>query len=156
MIKKEEIKKRILKTNNYRKGVRLIVYKKEKNNILYLVLKRKLRWIGYETPKGGKLNSESDIKAITRELKEETSLKPKKIIPLNIKEKFNYPKKHQEVFNKKGMISNCYLIEGIGKIKLSKEHSSYKWLDYKKALSLLTYSNQKKILKKSNKILNKK
>jgi 8-oxo-dGTP pyrophosphatase MutT (NUDIX family) len=104
MIKKEAVKKRILKTKDYRKGIRLVVYKKEKNKILYLILKRKLRWIGYETPKGGKLNSEPDISAIKRELKEETSLKPKKIIPLNIKEKFTYPKQHQKLFNKKGMI----------------------------------------------------
>ena len=134
----------------FRKGVSLIVYRKEKDKIFYLVLKRKLRWKGYELCKGGKLRSETDLQAIKRELREETGLKPVKITKLNIKEKFVYPKKHQNIFHKKGFIANCYAIEAKGKIRLSKEHSSYNWLTYQKAKNILTYNNLKAILGKAN------
>jgi 8-oxo-dGTP pyrophosphatase MutT (NUDIX family) len=136
----------------FRKGVSLVVYRKEKDKILYLVLKRRLRWIGYEIVKGGKLKNENDLQSIKRELKEETGLKPIKITKLNGKLKFNYPKKDQIVFHKKGFIANCYLVEvDSKKVKLRKEHSSYKWLSYNKSKEILTYTNLKKILENANK-----
>ncbi|MEM3405394.1 MAG: NUDIX domain-containing protein [Candidatus Pacearchaeota archaeon] len=138
----------------YRKGIRLVVYKKEKNRILYLVLKRKLRWKGYELIKGGKKEKENDLQAIKRELKEETNLTPLKIKKLNLIDKFIYPDKYKKIFKKNGFIARCYLVEvGSKKIKLSKEHSSYKWLPYIKAKNILSYDNAKKILKIANKIL---
>jgi 8-oxo-dGTP pyrophosphatase MutT (NUDIX family) len=138
----------------FRKGVSLVVYRKEKDKILYLVLKRKLRWTGYEFAKGGKLKGESYVNTIKRELKEETGLKPIKIIKLKEKLKFNYPKKDQAVFHKKGFIANCYLVEvGSKKVKLRKEHSSYKWLSYKDTKNTLTFKDTKRILIKSNKII---
>src|SRR3989344_1192122 len=36
-----------------RKGVFIIVYRKEKDKLSYLILKRKLHWKGWEFPKGG-------------------------------------------------------------------------------------------------------
>jgi len=144
-----------MKIKDYREGIRLVVYKKKKNKILYLILKRKLRWNGYETLKGGKLKNETDAQAIRRELKEETSLKPKEIVNLNLKSKFLYPKKYQKMFHKRGFIGNCYIVRAEGKIKLSKEHSSYRWLDYDKAKKLITFKENKLILKIANEILKK-
>ena len=137
----------------FRRGVSLVVYRKEKDKTLYLVLKRRLRWIGYELIKCGKFKGESDIQIIKRELREETSLKPKKIINLNYTTKFIYPKKHQSVWNKKGFVGKCYAIEAKGKIKLNKEHSSYKWLTFKKAIKIITFKEAKKILRIANKKL---
>jgi len=131
-----------------RKGVSLVVYRKEKDKIFYLILKRKRRWIGYELIKGGKFKSESEIQTIKRELREEIRVKPIKIINLNYPTKFNYPKKN--VFHKKGFSANCYAVEIKGKIKLNNEHSSYKWLTYNKAKNILTYQNLKIILGKAN------
>jgi 8-oxo-dGTP pyrophosphatase MutT (NUDIX family) len=137
----------------YRKGVSLVVYKREKEKIFYLILKRKLRWIGYELIKGGKKSKETDLQVIKRELREETKLTPIKIINLNKKLKFIYPKKYQKFFKKKGFLAKSYAVEAKGKIKLSKEHSSYKWLNYKKAEDILTFKETKKILENANKIL---
>ena len=39
--------------NNYRKSVFIVVYRKTEKGILYLILKRKLHWVGWEFPKGG-------------------------------------------------------------------------------------------------------
>jgi dATP pyrophosphohydrolase len=140
----------------HRKGICIVAYKKEKNKILYLILKRKLRWIGYELCKGGKKPNETDLQAIKRELKEETKLKAIRIMKLNKRLEFAYPKKYIPIWNKKGFDANCYAIEVKGKIKLSKEHSSYKWLSYSEAKDVLTYNNTKRILENANKILNHK
>ena len=39
------------------------------------------------------------------------------------------------------------------KVRISKEHSTYKWVDYKKALKTLTWQNQRKCLRQVNKTL---
>jgi len=79
--KKEKIKK------SYRKAVFVVVYRKERNNLLYLILKRKLHWKGWEFPKGGVKNKETIKQTITREVKEETGQNLVKIF--KFKEKGN-------------------------------------------------------------------
>ena len=145
----------------YRKGIFLVVYRKENSEIKYLILKRKLHWKGWEFPKGGIEAGESISKAIKRELKEETGARPKKIINLNFKGKFDYPRELKDRPGIKGMIYFLFAVEIAvskkNKIKLDKkEHSSYKWLSFKEAYKKLSFNDKKKCLKTVDKLLGKK
>jgi len=145
-------KDRNMKYKKYRKGVTSIIYIKEKGKFYYLVVKRKLRWKGYGVVKGGILKSENYIYAVKRELREETGLKPIRIIDLKLKNKFDYPKKHQKVFKKKGFDSKCYAVQvAKKKIRLNHENSSYKFLSFEKAKKILTFKDEKELLEKADK-----
>lgn len=139
----------------YRKAVFVITYRKEKDKILYLLLKRKLHWRGWEFPKGGIKKNESLIKAVKREIKEETGQKAHNVKSHNISGKYKYDK----IFpDRNSVIGQTYKLfsaeikdKKIGIDRL--EHSSYKWLPYAKALKMLTYKNQKKCLKYADKTI---
>ena len=133
--------------NNYRKSVFIVVYRKTEKGILYLILKRKLHWVGWEFPKGG-IEPEEEIEdAIKRELKEETGQIPLKIQKHNFSGKYQYAKK---VLGRRfiGQIFSLYSAEIENeKVVLDKrEHSDYLWLPYSEANKKLTYRNQKKSL----------
>jgi len=138
----------------YRQAVFIVVYAKIKDKIEYLILKRKLHWIGWEFPKGGIEKGESKEKAVKRELKEETGL-----IPLEIKDYKYFKKyKYRKLPDRPEYIGQTYsLFSGEVKkarIKLDpREHSNHKWVNFNKAMKLLTWTNQKRCLKKVNKFL---
>lgn len=136
----------------YRKAVFILAFRKEKPT-KYLLLKRKLHWKGWEFPKGGIKNKENIIKAVIRELKEETGQKPLKIIKFNYKGKYRYDKLYKDRQGISGQTFSLYAAEIKNrKIKLDKkEHSAYKWLPFNKAIKLLTWKNQKKSLRIVNK-----
>ena len=135
----------------YRKGVFILVYCDNK----YLLLKRKLHWVGWEFPKAGLERGEQDKQAVSRELREETGLKPKKIIDFKIRGKFKYAREYSDRPGISGQTWHLFLVEVSSKIvKTDKnEHSSYKWLEFKQAYNLLTWPSQKKCLKIVNKFL---
>ena len=139
----------------YRKAVFITTYRKEKNKILYLVLKRKLHWRGYEFPKGGIKKHENLIKAVARELKEETGQKPLKIIKFKTRGKYLYDKIYPDRKGIKGQSWKLFSAQiKSNKIKLDKkEHSGYKWLSLRDAVKKLKFKNQKKCLKIVNKKL---
>ena len=132
----------------YRKGVFFVVYaKNKKGNIEYLILKRQLHWIGWEFPKGGIEKSETHLKTIQRELKEETSLIPLNYRQFNIKGKFKYDRRLEDRPDMIGQtFESLYAIEvKKGKIKVDGiEHNDFRWLDFGSAKKLLTWDNQKK------------
>jgi tRNA nucleotidyltransferase (CCA-adding enzyme) len=139
----------------YRKAVFIVCYKKEKNKILYLLLKRKLHWTGWEFPKGGIEKNETPFQAVIRELKEEAGQKAVKITNCNFSGRYKYEKKYAD---RKGLIGQEFLLFSAElknkKIKLDrKEHSDYKWLEFNQAIKLLTWKNQKDCLNIVNKTL---
>jgi len=150
-----------MKKQKYRKGFFAVVYKKQKNifgkeKIKYLVLKRKLHWKGWEFPKGGIENKEKIKDAIKREIKEETGFYPKKIKKHNLSGRFKYSKKYKDRPDFIGQTYSLYSIELNTKNKIKvdrKEHKKYNWMDFKKALNVLTWPNQKKCLKIVHKTL---
>lgn len=134
---------------NFRKGIFFLTYSKNKKGIEYLILKRKLHWVGWEFSKGGKEFLETDKRTIKRELKEETGLAPVKITKFNVSGRYKYNKKFPDREGFDGQTYKLYSVEvKKGKIIIDKrEHSDYKWVDFKTALKKLTWPNQKKCLK---------
>jgi len=140
------------KEKKYRPAVFVVVYKKQYGKIFYLLLKRRKHWIGWEFTKGGIEQGEDIIKAVKREIFEESGLKPKKIIKFRIKGKYKY---HKLFKDRPGFMGQKYQLfsglvddkPGKTKVKLDKkEHSDWKWLEFNSAIKLLTHKNQKRCL----------
>ena len=139
-----------------------IVFRKEKNQIYYLLLHYQSgHW---DFPKGHIEKGEKPEDTVRREVEEETGIKDIKILP-GFKEyikyffRRNYELKKEE--KKKApwvfKIVEFYLAETKTKeIKLSFEHKDFKWLSFQDALRQLTFKNAKDILKKANDYLVKK
>jgi len=129
----------------YRKGIFLIVFSGKRD----LLLHRILHWQGWEFPKGGMEKGENDEKAVIRELKEETGLKPVRIIDLKVQGKFDYGRELPDRKGIKGQTWKLFAVEvHKSKVKFDrKEHDRYSWLTFKKAYSLLTWKTQKNCLK---------
>jgi len=135
----------------YRKGIGAVIYRKTKEDSVFLILHRKKNWEGWELLKGGIIDGEDELTSLKREIKEETGLKKYKIIKKTGKAiKYKWPKQfakdHRIYFGAEHVF---YLIEtSISKIKIDKrEHDDYKWVTGEEALKLLTYNNHKRILK---------
>jgi len=145
----EKIKLLFKNNREFRPGVFIVVYKIENNKPRYLILKRKLHWIGWEFTKGGQEKGESLMQTIKRELKEETNLKPLKIQGYNKSGRYIYDKQtnHDRKF-----IGQSYILYSAkvkdGKVKIDKlEHSGYRWVDFKTAMKMLTWPNQRGCLR---------
>ena len=139
-----------MKTNKkYRKAVFVVTYQIKDAKPIYLILKRKLHWKGFEFPKGGIEFFESKKKAAIRELKEETGLNILKIQKHRYSGKYLYKKKFLDRTGIAGQTFSLYSVEAKdSKVKLDKkEHSNYQWLSFDKAVKKLTHSNQRKCLR---------
>lgn len=136
--------------DEYRKSVFIVVYSKEGSKIKYLVLNRKLHWKGWEFPKGGVENNETEGDAVRRETKEETGLNIKgEIKRFDIHGEYKYQKKYPD---RKGLIGQSYSLYAVevpnGKVKLDEhEHSAFEWLKFEDAVKKVTWEDQKKCLK---------
>ena len=107
----------------------------------------------WDLPKGHIEENEDETDTVIREVKEETGLENIKIIE-GFKEfiKYFFKSKGKTIF--KTVV--FYLAEtGDQDVKVSFEHTGYKWLLYEEALSQLTFKNAKEILKKANEFLTK-
>ena len=125
-----------------KKKVQAIIYKKEGGKRKYLLLHRKLHWVGWEHLKETMEQGESYEDTIRRGVKEETGVGKMK---LEREKKVNIP------IGGNGEIVHAYVIEIGAKEKINvtkeKEHDDYKWVDKEEALELLTYKNARELLK---------
>jgi 8-oxo-dGTP pyrophosphatase MutT (NUDIX family) len=139
----------------YRKGIFVVTYKKERGKIFYLILKRKLHWVGWEFPKGGIEKGETLGKAVLRELSEETGQTPIKIKTYPVSGKYPYKKEYPDRIGFTGQTYKLFSAEVKGdKVTLDKtEHSGHKWADFDTAFSILTFPDEKICLNKVNKVL---
>ncbi len=143
----------------FRKAVFIVTYrinpKTKPKKIEYLILKRKLHWIGWEFPKGGVEKGENLKSAVKRETFEETGNRALKIKQFNISGKYKYHKKFSDRPSFIGQTYHLFSAEVKGsKVKIDKrEHSDYKWLPFSKAAKILKHNNQKKCLRVVNKSL---
>ncbi len=133
----------------YRQAVFALPYAKTKNGIEYILLKRKLHWVGWEFTKGGIEKGEKKEETARRELREETGRRALKIKRFNFSGKYKYNKKFP---TRHGMIGQTFtLFAGEvkkGPVKISrKEHSRHKWVDFSQAIKMLKFADQRKSLR---------
>ncbi len=132
-----------------------VIFRRENNQIYYLLLKAKTSW---NFPKGNIEEGEKPYDTAMREIEEETGIKDIKFIN-GFKEQIKYF--FRKTYNlkskdkKKGplifKIVIFYLAETKTKnVRISIEHIGYKWLLYQEALKQITFKNAKEILKKAN------
>jgi 8-oxo-dGTP pyrophosphatase MutT (NUDIX family) len=138
-----------MEREKYRKAIFVVVYTIKNKKIEYLILKRKKHWVGWEFPKGGVEFFETRNHAVKREVKEETGLKILKMKKFKVYGKYNYDKEYSD---RKGLVGQDFLLYAakvkFGKVAVDKrEHSDFKWMNFKDAEKKLTWANQKKCLK---------
>ena len=125
-----------------------IIFIREKE-IKYLLLHYGLgHW---DFVKGNIEDKENEKDTVIRETEEETNIKDLKFIQ-GFKEKVKFFFKRDKELVKKEVI--YYLAETkTNEIKISFEHTGFKWLNYNDTLKQLTFKNSKEILKKANEML---
>lgn len=141
----------------YRQAVFIVTYRKKGKKIKYLLLRRKLHWLGWEFPKEGIEKNETPLQTVIRGLKEETGQKATKITNCNFSGKYRYEKKYPD---RKGEIGQKFSLFSAelksNTVKLDrKEHSAYKWLNYEEAVKIIDYPEKKKSLEIVNNSLNR-
>ena len=142
----------------YRKAVFVVVYRIYEKKVLYLTLKRKLHWKGWEFPKGAIEANEPLSKTARREAFEESGLKVLSIKKFNFSGKYKY---HKTFIDRPGFFGQTYSLFAAnvknGRVKLEKrEHSAFKWRYFDEAYKKLKWPNQKKSLRIVNDYLIKK
>lgn len=131
--------------------VLVILYKKEKDEILYGIGLRSTRNI-WQFVAGGAEDKETPIEAAIRELSEETGINIKKEDLIVLDSKTTIP-----VVNVTGTYTwgkdvfvipeYAFAVDATNfQIKLSNEHTEFKWLEYNKAMDILTYDSNKSAL----------
>lgn len=131
--------------------VLVILYKKEKDEILYGIGLRSTRNI-WQFVAGGAEDKETPIEAAVRELREETGINIKEEDLIVLDSKTTIP-----VVNVTGTYTwgkdvfvipeYAFAVDATSfQIKLSNEHTEFKWLEYNKAMDILTYDSNKSAL----------
>jgi|SRR3989344_1885469 len=133
------------------KSAGVIIFLKD-NGIKYLILK--YGWGHWGFVKGNIEIGEDEIDAALRETSEESGISDLKFIDgFKVSESYKY-KLQKKLVNKEVIY---FLAETKTKeIKLSKEHTDYKWLDLKSALDYLNFKQQKDLLIKADEFLKSK
>ena len=135
-----------------------IIYRKEENNIYYLLLRYKSlakKGVDYWGFAKGHIEAgESEKQTTTREIEEETGIKD-----LFFKQGFRYVIRY--TFRKLGKTVSktvsFYVAETKTKeVNVSFEHIGYQWIKFNQALKELHFENDKKMLKQANKFILKK
>jgi bis(5'-nucleosidyl)-tetraphosphatase len=127
----------------------MVVYNKKLKK--YLVLEYESHW-GFV--KGGIEKGEEEEATAKRELGEETGIKKFEIVK-GFKEKLSYfYKKEGETVYKE--VSFFLIITEVEKVKLSKEHKSFRWLGYEEAWEKIKFKNTREVLEKANEYIMKK
>ncbi|MBD3312769.1 NUDIX domain-containing protein [archaeon] len=100
--------------------------------------------------KGHIEGNETKKETILRELEEETGITDAEIIN-GFNESIGYYFKRRELVSKK--VTYFLIKTGSKKVKISYEHSSFKWLPYEKALKKLSFENTKRLLRRAREFL---
>lgn len=131
------------------KSAGVVIFRKEKKEILYLLL----HYPGghWDFPKGHIEKGENPEETAEREVKEETEIKDLKVMPgFRTSTRYFYKKGKKTIFK----VVFFYLAKTKTKrIKISFEHQGFKWLPYKEALKNVTFKNTKEVLKKAHQFL---
>ncbi|MDP3057131.1 MAG: NUDIX domain-containing protein [bacterium] len=112
----------------------------------------------WDFPRGHIERGETEQETARREIREETGIKKINFIP---EFRFAISWFYRKKVGKKTLMSNktavLFLAETkVHQVKISDEHIGYKWLDFNKAISELTFLKSQKILQKANEFLEEK
>ncbi|MDD4661849.1 MAG: bis(5'-nucleosyl)-tetraphosphatase [Candidatus Pacebacteria bacterium] len=135
-----------------------IIFRKEKNNIYYLLLryqsqgKKGVDYWGF--PKGHIEGVETEREAATREIMEETGLKD-----ITFLDGFRYVINYK--FRKEGRVVSktvtFFIAETtVKEVEVSFEHIGYEWIKYSQAMKELNFENDRDMFKKAHKFITKK
>jgi len=126
-----------------------VVFRHEDNHIAYLLLQYGAgHW---EFVKGNQEKGEEEKDTMLRELKEEAGIEDARFVD-GFREVINYFYKREGQLVRKEVI--FYLVETKTKdVKLSFEHTDFRWLGFEEAVKAVTFQNAKDVLKKANEFL---
>lgn len=140
------------------KSVGGIIYREEDKKRFYLILEyerindKEGKHKYWDFPKGHIEPNEKESDTLFREIKEETGLTNINLI-LGFKENLAYFFKKDNLMINKEVV--YYLLKtDENEIKISFEHSNFKWSEYKEAIKLVSYKSSKDILRKAENFLN--
>lgn len=128
------------------KKVRAIIYDIKDGQPYFLILKRTLRWQGWEAVKETIEPGENIKEALVRGIKEETGIEEFEIIrSLNKQEEW-------QTLGNNYKVVDTFLVKMDMNQELSLkqrivEHDDYQWVDKKTAIEKLTHSESKNLLK---------
>ena len=128
------------------------VYRHAKTKLKFLTLKRSKTKIYEHLWQGvaGKIeDGETASEAAIRELKEETGFTPHKMFVADHVSSF-----YESHFDRINLVPVFGIEVRSQNVVLSEEHCAYKWLEFEKAYSRLTWNGQKKGLKVIYEMLN--
>ncbi|MDP2934296.1 MAG: NUDIX domain-containing protein [bacterium] len=129
------------------KKVRAIIYDIKNGEFYFLILRRILRWKGWEMLKETLEKKETSFEALKRGIKEETKLKNFEIIKsLDKEEKWTFRGINYSIVD-------TFLVRADMSQKISLkqeivEHDKYEWVDRETAIKKLTWPKTKKLLEK--------
>jgi bis(5'-nucleosidyl)-tetraphosphatase len=110
----------------------------------YSVLLLHYRSGHWDFPKGNIETNETEMRAATRELREETGIEKFRLIP-NFRYLLSYKYTRKSALISK-QVTLFLASTRVKKVKISHEHIGYKWSDVSTSTHKLTYSNAKNAL----------
>ena len=132
----------------YEKSCGAVVYKRTPRGVYYLLIKNRSKNIGF--PKGHVEMDETELDTAAREIFEETNVKV--VIDKNFRISYNYT---VSFFIKKQAVYYVAEIVG-GDIKVPEEEIlDYSFVPFDEAVKLLSYPNEKRILRSANQYINR-
>ena len=137
------------------KSAGAVVFRKEDSKFYYLLLHYQSgHW---DFPKGHIEKGVEEKETVKREIKEETGIEDVEFIP-GFRERITYFfRKSYDKSKKPPLVFKevvFYLVKTKTKqVRISYEHTRYKWLPYNKAIKQITFKNAKDILERANNYL---